>query len=53
LHLQARAEVTNTFNLVSLGNMNATLSSSAVGTITSQATGSNMRQIQLALRLRF
>jgi hypothetical protein len=51
--LQARAEASNVLNLVNLGNPNATLSSATAGTITTVATGSNMRQIQLGLRLTF
>ena len=50
MKLQARAEASNAFNLVSLGNPNATLSSATAGTITST---SPMRQIQLGLRLTF
>ncbi|MFZ1087471.1 MAG: carboxypeptidase regulatory-like domain-containing protein [Terracidiphilus sp.] len=50
IKLQARAEASNVFNLVSLGAPNATLSSSAAGTITS---ASGMREIQLGLRLTF
>jgi len=48
--LQARAEASNFFNLVSLGGPNATLNSAAAGTITSAA---GMREIQLGLRLTF
>lgn len=48
--LQARAEASNAFNLVSLGGPNATLSSATAGTITST---SPMRQIQLGLHLTF
>ncbi|MGA3160109.1 MAG: carboxypeptidase regulatory-like domain-containing protein [Terracidiphilus sp.] len=48
--LQARAEASNVFNLVSLGGPNANLSSATAGTITS---ASGMREIQLGLRLTF
>jgi hypothetical protein len=50
--LQFRGEFTNVFNNVNLSNPNATLSSSAVGTIRTTPTGS-MRQSQLGLRLTF
>lgn len=50
LKLQARAEASNVFNLVSLGAPNATLSSASAGTITS---ASQMREIQLGVRLTF
>jgi hypothetical protein len=50
MKLQARAEASNAFNMVSLGGPNATLSSASAGTITSAA---GMRQIQLGLRLTF
>ena len=50
MKLQARAEASNAFNLVSLGAPNATLSSSSAGTITS---ASPMREIQLGVRLTF
>jgi hypothetical protein len=50
IKLQARAEVTNAFNMVSLNNPNATLSSATVGKITSAAT---MREIQLSFRMTF
>nr|MDQ2900642.1 TonB-dependent receptor [Acidobacteriota bacterium] len=48
--LQARAEFTNFFNLVSLNAPNATLTSSNFGQITS---AQSMRQLQLGLRLTF
>ena len=48
--LQARAEGTNVFNLVSLSNPNSTLSSSQVGRITG---ASGMRELQFGLRLTF
>jgi hypothetical protein len=50
IKLQARGEASNVFNLVSLSNPNATLSSATAGSITS---ASPMRQIQLGLRLTF
>jgi hypothetical protein len=50
LQLQARAEATNGFNLVNLSNPTATLSSSLFGQI---RTASNMRQVQMGLRLTF
>jgi hypothetical protein len=50
IKLQARAEASNVFNLVSLGAPNGTLSSTAAGTITG---ASGMREIQLGLRLTF
>ena len=50
IKLQARAEASNVFNLVSLGGPNANLSSATAGTITS---ASGMREIQLGLRLTF
>jgi hypothetical protein len=50
LKLQARAEFTNFFNLVSLNAPNATLSSSSVGQITGAQP---MRQLQLGLRMTF
>jgi len=53
VQLEGRAEVSNVFNLVTLGNPNATLSSATVGTITAQAGGFNMREIQLGMRLKF
>jgi hypothetical protein len=49
--LQIRAEASNVFNLVSLGNPNGTLSSSTAGSITS-AQG-NQRELQLGGRLTF
>jgi hypothetical protein len=48
--LQFRAEATNVFNIVNLGAPNTTLTSSAVGKITSAQT---MRQIQLGARFTF
>ena len=48
--LQARAEASNVFNLVSLTGPNATLSSATAGTITG---ASSMRQIQLGIRMMF
>jgi hypothetical protein len=53
LKFQIRTEVVNVFNLVTLGNPNATLSSAIVGQITGQATNFPMRQIQLGGRLTF
>jgi hypothetical protein len=53
LQFEARAEVSNVFNLVTLGNPNGTLSSANAGTITAQASNFNMRQIQLGGRLKF
>jgi len=50
IKLQARAEASNVFNLVSLGAPNANLSSATAGTITG---ASNMRQMQLGMRLTF
>ena len=50
MKLQARAEASNAFNLVSLGAPNASLSSASAGTITS---ASPMREIQLGVRLTF
>ena len=51
MKLQARAEASNVFNLVSLSSPNATLSSSTAGEINSQA--GNMRELQLGMRLTF
>ena len=51
MKLQARAEASNVFNLVSLGNPGSTLSSATAGQITSQQ--GNMRELQLGLRLTF
>jgi hypothetical protein len=48
--LQVRGEFTNVFNLVNLSNPNASLNSTAIGTIRS---ASAMRGVQLGLRLTF
>uniref|UniRef100_Q02D86 TonB-dependent receptor n=1 Tax=Solibacter usitatus (strain Ellin6076) TaxID=234267 RepID=Q02D86_SOLUE len=48
--LQVRGEFTNVFNLVNLSNPNASLNSTAIGTIRSAAA---MRGVQLGLRLTF
>ncbi len=50
MKLQARAEFTNVFNMVSLNGPNATLTSKAFGQIT---PAHDMRQLQLGLRLSF
>ncbi len=50
MRLQFRAEATNAFNLVSLQNPTATVSSSLFGQI---RTANAMRQVQLGLRLWF
>ena len=51
MRLMFRAEMTNAFNLVNLGNPGTNLSStSTFGKIT---TGQPMRQVQLGLRLTF
>lgn len=50
LALQLRAEATNAFNIVNLGNPNTTLTSPAFGKISS---GQTMRQIQLGVRFIF
>jgi hypothetical protein len=52
IKFQLRAEATNAFNFVDLNSPNATLSSPAVGTITSAVANSN-RQIQIGGRLTF
>ncbi len=48
LKLQARAEITNVFNLVNLSNPNGTFNSSLFGTI---RTAGAMRESQMGLRL--
>ncbi len=48
IRLEARAEITNAFNLVNLNPPNSTLNSPAFGTITSAGP---MRQTQVGLRL--
>jgi outer membrane receptor protein involved in Fe transport len=51
---QFRGEATNVFNFVNLGNPGGTLSSpSSFGIISGQATGTNMRVIQVGGRLLF
>ena len=50
LSLQARGELTNAFNLVSLNNPTASLNSNLFGQI---RNASDMRQVQLGLRLTF
>ena len=50
IQLQARAELTNAFNLVSLNNPTAVLTSSLFGQI---RTANEMRQVQIGLRLSF
>ncbi|MGI8741426.1 MAG: TonB-dependent receptor domain-containing protein [Bryobacteraceae bacterium] len=55
-NLQARAEITNAFNLVNLSNPTSNLSSPLFGQIrTAQRAGSDspMRQVQLGLRMTF
>jgi hypothetical protein len=51
--LQLRAEFYNVFNNVNLGQPNATFGSQNFGRITTVATGSNMRQLQLGARFLF
>ena len=52
--LQFRGEATNVFNFVNMGNPGGTLSSpSSFGIITGQATGTNMRVIQVGGRFLF
>jgi outer membrane receptor protein involved in Fe transport len=51
--LQLRAEFYNVFNNVNLGQPNAVFGSQNFGRITTVATGSNMRQLQLGARFLF
>jgi hypothetical protein len=51
--LQLRAEFYNVFNNVNLGQPNATFGSQNFGRISTVATGSNMRQLQLGARFLF
>jgi hypothetical protein len=51
--LQLRAEVFNIFNNVNLGQPNGTFGSQNFGRISTVATGSNMRQMQLGARFLF
>ena len=51
--LQLRAEVYNVFNNVNLGQPNGVFGSQNFGRISTVATGSNMRQLQLGARFLF
>lgn len=53
MKLQMRAEASNVFNMVNLGQPNATLSGATAGTITSISSRGNMRELQLGARLVF
>jgi hypothetical protein len=50
---QFRVESFNTFNHVNLGQPNATVDSPTAGQITSLASLSQMRKLQLGVRLNF
>lgn len=53
MQLQFRAELTNAFNLVNLGNPNLTLTSNIFGHISTGNGETGMRQVQMGLRLVF
>jgi hypothetical protein len=53
VRFQIRAEVYNVFNRANFGNPNASFGSAAFGRITTLATGTTMRRIQLGGRLIF